>query len=151
MAPAPGWMGSPCPLRRMRISMRTSRMTTTPARMMMMIMMMAGPWMPMSRSPHSLHQGTFSHDGDKREASPPPVLLVRRWTSSRSSSSKWGSSSCSSGFRTSSLWTIRFQFYQQYSAHRAKYQSRLTVVDERLDQMEAQMGVTSALIERERD
>ncbi|CAL1412985.1 unnamed protein product [Linum trigynum] len=55
------------------------------------------------------------------------------------------------GLQGQQLMDHHVQFYQQYSAHQAEYQSRMTVVDERLDRMEAQMGVTGALIEQERD
>ncbi|CAL1360995.1 unnamed protein product [Linum trigynum] len=55
------------------------------------------------------------------------------------------------GLQNQQIMDHQVQFYQQYSAHQVEYQSRLTVVDEILDRMEAQMGVTGALIERERD
>ncbi|CAL1368747.1 unnamed protein product [Linum trigynum] len=41
------------------------------------------------------------------------------------------------------------QFQQQYSAHQAEYNTRMAAYDERLDNMEAQQGVTLAHIERE--
>ncbi|CAL1396135.1 unnamed protein product [Linum trigynum] len=55
------------------------------------------------------------------------------------------------GLQTQQLMDHQVQFYQQYSAHQAEYQSRLTVVDKRLGRLETHMGVTGALIERERD
>ncbi|CAL1400841.1 unnamed protein product [Linum trigynum] len=55
------------------------------------------------------------------------------------------------GLQNQQLMDHQVQFYQQYSAHQAEYHSRLTVVDEHLGRLETHMGVTGALIERERD
>ncbi|CAL1380130.1 unnamed protein product [Linum trigynum] len=55
------------------------------------------------------------------------------------------------GLQNQQLMDHQVQFYQQYSAHQAEYQSRLQVIDDRLGRLETHMGVTGALIERERD
>ncbi|CAL1402924.1 unnamed protein product [Linum trigynum] len=102
---------------------------------------------------------------DADEPEPPGDLRPRRRSERGESSSDPSSSSMASGpsmdffteqfqqmgLQFQQLMDHQVQFYQQYSAHHAEYQSRLTVVDERLGRLETHMGVTGALIERERD